>query len=132
MNLIPYLPEFHAEIATWWDGHQWPVIPQDLLPENGRVAVNDSGEMVFAAWLYKTDSKIAWMEWFISNPKASKQDVSLGKDLVINDLSDLAKELGFTDAFTSMKHEGLIRGMQKHGFAISETGMTNLVRNLWQ
>jgi len=132
MELIPYIPEFHPVMASWWQGHNFSVIPHDALPKTGYIAVNEDKEMVCAAWLYRTDSTLAWMEWYISNPVAAKTEVSEGLDMVINKLTDEAKESGFHTIFTSMKHGGLIRRMQKHGFGISEDNATNLVRVLCQ
>lgn len=132
MNLIPYSQLFHPVIAEWWVGHEWPVIPPEALPEIGRIATNDRGEMVCAAWLYKTDSTLSWMEFYISDPKASKTEISEGLDLIINDLCEVAKDAGFHTVFTSMEHSGLIRRMQKHDFKVSETNVTNLMRALCQ
>lgn len=132
MGLIPYIPQFHPVIAKWWLAHNFPVIPSDALPKTGFIAVNEKKEMVCAAWLYSTDSTLAWMEWYISNPLAAKSEISEGLDLVIDKLTEVAREAGFTTIFTSMKHAGLIRRMQKHEFNISEDNATNLVRVICQ
>lgn len=131
MGLIPYLPEFHPVIAGWWKAHEWEIIPHDALPKTGYIAVNEKREMVCAAWLYRTDSTLAWMEWYISDPLAAKTEVSEGLDLIIQKLSEEAKEAGFQTIFTSMNHAGLIRRMQRHGFTVSDNNVTHLVRVLW-
>lgn len=132
MNLIPYNPEFHPVIATWWESHEWPVIPIEALPATGRIATNDRGEMVCAVWLYRTDSTIAWLDFYISDPRASKTEVSEGLDLIIEELSLIAKDNGFHSIFTSLGHRGLLRRLGKHNFQVADNNMTNLVRALCQ
>lgn len=128
MILIPYSKPLHGVLARWWDAHSWPVIPHDALPSTGMIACAE--EPVCAAFLYKTDSSIAWMEWFISDPQAEKRHVSIGLDMIIEELSAFAKEQGFKTIFTSMHHRGLIRRLERHGFKTQDTDVTQLMRIL--
>lgn len=132
MELIPYLPEFHPIVAGWWKAHEFAVIPHDALPKTGYIAVNEKREMVCAAWLYKTDSTIALINWFISDPLANKMESGIGQDLIIEKLSNDARDSGFLAAMCSIKHEKVVKRLVNHKFKITDDNATNLVRNLWE
>lgn len=123
-----FTPADYPMVAKWWKAHGWPVLPLEALPEGGGVIAYEGTTPLCAAWLYKTNSSISWMEWFISNPDAPKRCRSLGLDAVIAELDTRAKAQGFKIIHTSMRHPGLIRRMKSHGFIVVDEGMTNLAR----
>lgn len=60
-------------VKEWWEKHNWPVIPQSSLSTTGFIVKDENGEGVLVAWIYHTNSDIAWMEWIISNPAGVKR-----------------------------------------------------------
>ena len=123
-------PEKHyASICGWWDAHKWPRIPLQSLPENGLVAVVD-GEPLCAGWVYRTDSNMAWMEWLVMSPKAPRPVRGYALDELIRALIALAMTLGAGVVFTSCRVPRLVNRLQDHGFQVTDSAMTNLVRVL--
>ena len=62
----------YSTIVEWWKSWpEWEPLAQEMLPENGTggIIIEKEGEPIVAGFLYGTNSKIAWMEWIISNPK---------------------------------------------------------------
>jgi hypothetical protein len=116
-------------VSDWWARRKWPVIPTESLTPNG-IIVQNGDNYICAAWLYKTDSNLCWMEFFIGSPDASKRNLSNGLDMLIESLTALAKNMGFKFIFTSMSHKGLLGRMKKHGFNAMDSGMTNLIRSI--
>jgi len=114
----------YITLCEWWVEHKWGVIPMNCLPKVGFVVNN-----ICAGFLYQTDSKIAWLEWIISNPQSNKEERDVALDLLINQLLITAKELGFKLVFTSVKHPKLKERYLEHGFLITENNSTEMVRN---
>ncbi len=125
MEVRKYSPNDYFEISVWWKNQGWPGVPQDHLPETGFVV-----EGIASGFLYKTDSKIAWLEFIIANPSTTKEERSEALDLIIDKLLETAKELNFKNVFSTAQHPKLLERYQKHGFTIGDQNMTNLMRSL--
>lgn len=119
------LDQDYPSACAWWKAHNWPVLPKEALPEVGYIVPE-----ICAAWLYRSDSSIAWIEWIIANPESDKEVRSEALDLLIQTVSSHAKELGFKFLFSSASHPHLIERYKLHGFHISDTAMTNLIKAL--
>lgn len=120
-----YINSDYWTLASWWNAHNWPCPDQEMLPETGFIV-----EDVCAGFLYKTDSKIAWLEFIISNPKIEKEKRTQSLDLVISALCEEAKKLGFKVIFTSVQHKKLIQRYENHGFIVADNDMKNMVKRI--
>lgn len=125
MAARPFAAKDYAAVSAWWTAHKWPAIPQDCLPKTGFIV-----DGLAAGFLYRSDSSICWLEWIIGNPQSDKLLRNEALDQVIAALICEAQRLGARMIFTSVVHPRLIERYQKHGFIVSESGMTNLVRSL--
>jgi len=125
MNIRRYTVEDYKVVTSWWKAHNWPILPEQYLPKTGYVISN-----ICAGWLYRTDSKIAWIEWIISNPKSNKLERAIGIKLLVKTLLDKAKELGFDVVFSSIKHPNLMAQFKSQGFVVADEGMINMINRL--
>jgi hypothetical protein len=116
----------YPALKTWWTLHSWPAVPQEALPKNGLI-IEHLGQRICAGFIYSTDSSIAWLEYIISNPLCDKLIRDKALDLLISGLIELAKSLGKTVVFTSVKHPSLIKRYAAHGAIETENNMTNMV-----
>ena len=119
----PYTPADYPLISSWWNARSFPPIPPQFLPPTGFI-VGDHA----AGFLYSTDSGIAWMEWITTNPQSVKIDRDNALNSLIDALTVEAKRLGFSAVFTSVADSGLISRYARHGFGVTDTTMTNMVR----
>lgn len=124
-----YTPEDHALVAGWWRDWDWPVMPPESLPPTGFIISND-GYDVCAAWLYRTDSNIGWLEWYITNKAAPKAAKAGAIEYLIEAASILAKSAGMGVLFSGVNHRNLIKKLESSGFAQTETGVTNFIKVL--
>lgn len=115
----------YETVVSWWQSRSWPVLPREFLPATGYVV-----EGICAGFLYQTDSKIAWLEFIISNPATSPDDRAKALDSLIQHAVEDAKLKGFKIVFTSTNHDKLIKRYEDNGFIVGDKGMTNLVRNV--
>jgi hypothetical protein len=125
MAVRPYAPSDYPLVSTWWAAHQWPVIPEPLLPQTGFISSD-----ICAGFLYRTDSQFALLEWVVADPSSAPAARDRALDELIEALIRRAGELGATVLFTSLRHPRLMERMKRHGFIESDSGMTNLVRRI--
>ena len=64
----------YKELSSWWKEWGWPVLPKDMLPDNGTggIMIEHEGENIVAGFLYWSNSKMVWLDWIISNPKTNR------------------------------------------------------------
>ena len=116
--------------VSWWDGHVgWEAPLEHALPDSGFLVEGD-GFPVVAGWLYRTDSSIAWLEWIISNPQASKEERADALPILIERLTHEARMLGFKIVFTSTNNKRLLAQYEEAGFATMEKDVIHLVRRI--
>ena len=53
-------------LSKWWVDWGFETPPIDFLPETG-IIVSSDGIDVCAAFMYATNSKVAWISWIISD-----------------------------------------------------------------
>eukprot|EP01050_Picozoa_sp_SAG11_P037920 SAG11_NODE_15206_length_585_cov_1.479424_2_plen_83_part_01 len=69
-NTTPLQHEDYDNILKgWWKDWGWEAPSRDFLPQDGQggIMVWDGDTPVCAGFLYNTNSKVAWVDWIISN-----------------------------------------------------------------
>ena len=125
MALRRFQPEDYEEVSQWWRAHGWAPVPLQALPVTGLIVPG-----IAAGWLYKTDSSLAWLEWLVTNPNAAGEARHAALNEVIEAALKEAEIGGAAAVFTSLSDKSLLGRYQRHGFVVSDTGMTNMVRVL--
>jgi hypothetical protein len=120
-----YLNTDYETVKVWADMRKFPLLPQEYLPVTGFIH-----EGFCVGFLYKTDSKIAWLEWVISNPFSDSEKRNSAMNEIIEELAKDAKEQGFKVIFTSVEHKGLIERYKTLGFEVTDKTMTNMIGRL--
>lgn len=115
----------HLILTEWWSQYNWPSVKKELLPTTGYI-IDD----FCAGFLYETNSKFCLLEFVVSNKNSDRVNKDRALDLLLESLLKLAKEKQFSIVFSSLEHPKLIERYKSHGFQISDTNMTNLVRIL--
>ena len=124
-----YTLEDYEALSRWWAQWGWDAIPQAFLPETGLIVTYNSIP-VCAAFIYKTDTPIYWVENYISNKDAPKSIRSESLELLILSCLEKAKDMGALIVMSSIKHNGLGRRLEKNGFVVSDKNMTTYMRAL--
>ncbi len=106
-------------LCEWWAQHEWSPPPKDILPPNGYIE-----EGVCAGFLYNMDSKIAMLEWVVSNPNCDKIDRARGVVSVMNRLIRHAQGTGCLVIFTSSNDSAWMNRLESFGFAKGDEGVT--------
>jgi len=120
-------------LLGWWEDWGWVAPVKELLPQDGigGVIVYDEDEPVCAGFLYMTNSKIAWVEWVISNKNYRKKPQR--KEAIvylIKTLTDIAKNNGATFAYTVLKNKSLSAIYEQVGYTDGDNNVKERVKVL--
>jgi hypothetical protein len=119
-------------LRSWWKWFRFPAPPKDYLPEDGRggILVSKNGVPICAGFLFLNNSKIAWIEYLVSNPEYREEDRQQAIQRVIYELCVIAKNKGYKAAFTSLKNQNLIKRYEAVGFSVGSSNTTEMIISL--
>ena len=123
--------DYEATLVGWWKAWEWEAPLRDFLPQNGEggIMVMDGDIPVCAGFIYNTNSKVAWVDWIISN-KDYKESRSEAIVLLVETLTSIAKNLDNNYAYALIKHEGLIKTYESLGYMQAENYNTEMIKKL--
>ncbi len=111
-------------LVSWWlSWEEWQLHPaKEMLPMNGvgGLIVESENKPIVAGFLYLTNSKIAWMEWIISDKNYKENNKKEAIELLINSLEEVAKSTGAEMIFSVSKNKGLLNIHKNLGYTVDE------------
>jgi len=119
-------------LVHWWKWFRFTAPPKDMLPQDGMggIMIQKDGVDVCAGFLYTTNSKIAWLEFIVSNPEYKDKNRKEAIKTLINSLCHIAHNLGFKAVFTSVKNQSLINHFKDTGFSLDAHKSSEMVKRL--
>lgn len=121
-------------LCEFWKFWKFPIIPKEFLPENGTGGIkicNEHDDIICAGFLYQTNSKIAWIEFIVSNPEIKDKKVRHDSQIeLISLLVVEAEEKGFKAVFSSVVNPSLINKFAEVGFTKNKSNSTELMMAL--
>lgn len=125
--------DYDEILVGWWKDWGFTPPSKDFLPDNatGGCMIMDGDEPVCAGFLYMTNSKIAWVDWIISNKNYRKKpERAEAIPLLISTLTDIARNLGNKYAYSLMDNNRLIETYKKLGYIKSASYTEELIKYL--
>ena len=132
LTFRPLQDEDYETMCEWWRWWRWTPVGKEMLPDNGTggIMIQDGEGNICAGFLYTTNSSLCKIEWIISNYKVKDKLVrQKAINLLIETLSNKAKDLGFKIAFTYLLNENLIDKYKNCGF-IKTTKLVEMIKKL--
>jgi len=126
--------EDYEMLKLWWRKWRWTPPVQEILPDNGTggFIVYDEDIPVAAGFLYDTNSKIAWVEWIVSNfDYKDKQGRDDAIKMLLIYLEALARAKDKKALYSLLKSQPLINKYKEMGFIATEAGYTEMIKT-WQ
>lgn len=111
MKVIPYVREEHYEQVRGWLRHWKQDLPPTALPRNGFIIPGKA-----AAFLYLTDSSVAWIENLVAAPGLSREERSQAVDAVVMAAIDRARELGVELVMGYTRLDAVVQRVARFGF----------------
>lgn len=131
-NTTPLQHEDYDNILKgWWKDWGWKAPSRDFLPQDGQggIMVWDGNTPVCAGFLYNTNSKVAWVDWIISN-KEYKESRKEALSILIQTLTSVAKNLDNKFAYALIKHNGLIGVYEQQGYTTGDSYNKEMIKAL--
>ena len=131
-NTTPLQHEDYDNILKgWWKDWGWEAPSRDFLPQDGQggIMVWDGDTPVCAGFLYNTNSKVAWVDWIISN-KEYKKSRKEALSILIQTLTSVAKNLDNKFAYALIKHNGLIGVYEQQGYTTGDSYNKEMIKVL--
>jgi len=122
----------YETICKWWKWWRWPVLPKDMLPDNGKSGfmVEKNGIPIVSAFLFITNSKGAKLEWIVSNPKYRESDRKVAIELLINNIEQVCRNMGLKYIFSIGRNKHLIKTHEKLGWFVDKKPSYEIIKNL--
>lgn len=126
--------DYHNFLVDWWVGWGWTPPPRDFLPSGdfqGMVSF-DGEEPVCAAYVYVTNSAVAWIDWVISSPTYRKKPHRKEAiDGVIEACENaLMSAGGVKYVYALIKHNSLIEVYKNRGYNQGDSYQTEMIKSI--
>lgn len=111
------------DLTSWWKWWRWPEVSKELLPLNGLggLMVYKDNTPIAAGFLYLSNSKVAWLDWIVSNPEYRDTDRKEALEFLINSLEDVAKMQDYSIIISIARNKSLIQTHKKLGYTVDES-----------
>lgn len=124
------LEQDYSDLEKWWKDWKFSYsIPPEMLPKVGLI-VEQNGLKICSVFIYQTDSGYCWLNWFLSNKTAKKEQRKQGLEVLINSATFIAKKLGFKAAFITINNAGFESKLKKYGFINQEINKNEYLKVL--
>jgi len=120
----------YETLVKWWKDYDWNPIDKSVLPNNGLsgLMITKDEIDICAGFLYTSNSKMAMVEFIISNKDYKKRDKILALDLLINELTEIAKRNGYKVVLTNLINKGLKKLFLKNGYEKGDENILQLIK----
>ena len=132
LNFRTLKEEDYETICAWWKWWRWPVLPKDMLPDNGKSGfmVEKNEVPIVACFLFLTNSKGAKLEWVVSNPEYKKNDRKTAIEMLINGAENTCKDLGYKYIFSIGRNKHLINTHKKLGWFVDKKQSYEIIKTI--
>lgn len=124
--------DYEKILVKWWQDWGWTPPAKDFLPDNGEggLIVFDGDTPVCAGFAYVTNSKVAWVEWVISNKEYKKKpERAVSLKTLVSSLTDICQASGSTYVYAILKSPTLINIYEEFGYAKTpSTYITEMIK----
>jgi hypothetical protein len=106
-------------LVGWWKDWGWQPPAKDFLPDDGTcgMMVLDGDTPVCAGFMYVTNSKVAWVDWIISNKQyREKPGRKEAISMLVSSLTEACKNSGNKYIYALIKSPSLISTYEEFGY----------------
>lgn len=123
--------DYQEILVSWWKDWGWEAPEKDFLPDNGMggYIVYDGDTPVCAGFIYITNSRVAWVDWIISN-KEYREKRREAITMLIDTLTNLSKMSGSKYAYALIKNNSLIKTYESLGYIKGDSYTSEMIKLL--
>lgn len=117
--------EDYELVCGWWKQHKFPPPPLDLLPATGYIA-----DEAAAAWLYLSNTPVAWLEFTVVDPNAEKAVRHEAIDKLLRNIFARAKAIGNKIIFAAASEPSYCHRLKNMGFIEGDKKVSHFIKGL--
>jgi hypothetical protein len=118
-------------LVEWWSDWGLDSPDRDFLPEDGigGLIITDGDIPVCAGFIYNTNSKVAWVDWIVSNKqyrvKGKRKEAIL---LLIDSLTNICKNTAHKYIFSNNNNRFLVDYFVENGYIVGCKNSVELIK----
>jgi hypothetical protein len=123
--------DYEETLLGWWKDWGWTAPPKDMLPQDGTggFMVLDGDEPVCAGFMYATNSYVFWVDWIVSSKTYRKKpERQQCISLLLQNLTEAAKNAGAKYSYALIKHKGLSGSYEKIGYRKADSYTSEMIK----
>jgi len=124
--------DVYPQMIDWFKGHNFPIIDRESLPEHTFVCFSDDNDPIYSVCFYKTDSRLAWIGWELSDPHLSKSKKEGGLTYLLKEVCKYAKELGYQTIITTSGSYSVKKSLEESEFKLADKNINQYMIQLWE
>lgn len=114
-------------LSSWSRGWGYGDMDSSYWPKTGAIASYE-GKPVSAAFLFKTDGKLAFIASLLSDPSGNKTTRRASFTPLVNFLTEEAEKSGYKVVVSTSKHYQFNRSLEGAGFTEHEKSVSYMTR----
>lgn len=125
--------DYQEILVGWWKDWGWEAPTKDFLPEDGKggLMIMDGDTPVCAGFTYVTNSKVAWVDWIISNKNYRKKPQRKEAiNLLIETLTNICKNSGSKYCYALIKNQSLVNIYKELGYTKGDSYVGEMIKIL--
>tara|TARA_Y100001938_G_C7983554_1_gene375672 strand:- start:355 stop:774 length:420 start_codon:yes stop_codon:yes gene_type:complete len=125
--------DYEKYLVKWWKDWEWVAPVKDFLPDSGKggIMVLYKDTPVCAGYIYMTNSKVAWVDWIISDRHYKKKPQrKQAIFLLIETLTKMCRDLGFVFCYALIKNKNLMATYTKLGYNEADSYNKEMIKKL--
>lgn len=125
--------DYHETLVEWWKQWNWEAPEKDFLPDDGKggMIVCDGETPICAGFVYVTNSKVAWVDWIVSNKEYRvKNKRREAIKLLIESLTNICKQTGNKYGYALIKNQSLIKTYTDLGWSKGDGYTSEMIKLL--
>ena len=132
LNVRKLTEEDYEIFSDWWIKWEWPVMPKEFLPDNGKggLMVEKNGNPIVCGFVYENNSKFWIFEWMISNPEYRENDRKEAIEMLINNAENVCKDMGYKYKLSIGRNKHLIETHKKLGWFVDPKQSHEIIKTI--
>lgn len=125
--------DYENILVGWWKQWGWEPPQKDFLPSDGKggIMVYEGDTPICAGYMYITNSKVAWVDWIISNKEYTKKPQRRDAiKLLVSTLTEICKATGSKYVYALIKHQSLIETYKELGYIKGDSYTSEMIKVL--
>lgn len=119
-------------LVSWWKGWGWPVVPKDILPDQGTggIMVEHEDKPLAAGFIYWSNSGLCWFDWVIADHQGNRRARPFAVKFLIETAEKMVKDAGKSCIMSISRSNSLLKIHKKLGWNVDEKPSYEMIKKI--